>query len=124
LISVENDEGAIKAVRGLLHQWLNMGRLGPAQVAVLAQHRALVDRLRGLELAGHGLTPMGSGGVTCETIHRFKGLEADGVIVILDSLASDQDRMLAYVGLSRPRSLLAVIGSEAVVAEIRRDDHG
>jgi hypothetical protein len=26
------------------------------------------------------------GGITSETIHRFKGLEADGVILILDEL--------------------------------------
>jgi ATP-dependent exoDNAse (exonuclease V) alpha subunit len=60
-------------------------------------------------LAGHRLTALGVGGVTCETIHRFKGLEADAVILILDTLETERDLMLAYVGLSRAKSVLAVV---------------
>jgi superfamily I DNA/RNA helicase len=108
-VAVQSDEGVVAAVRRLLHKWLNEGGLDIGQVAVLSQRREIVDRLRGAELAGHRLTALGGGGVTCETIHRFKGLEADAVILILDSLESERDLMLAYVGLSRAKSVLAVV---------------
>lgn len=115
LVPVESDEGAIAAVRRLLHEWVNEGRLQPHQVVVLTQRREMADRLRSAPLAGLDLKPLGGGGVICETIHRFKGLEAEAVVVVLDALQSDRDRMLAYVGLSRARSVLAVVASKELL---------
>ncbi len=49
-----------------------------------------------------------------ETIHRYKGLEATAAVVILERLEKDRDRALAYIGLSRPRAQLVVVGPEQV----------
>jgi superfamily I DNA/RNA helicase len=124
LIPVESDEGAVKVVRGLLHRWINEGKLEETQVAILTQRRDLADRLRGTELAGKRITPLGGAGVTCETIHRFKGLEADAVVLLLDSLETDHHKMLAYVGLSRAKSLLAVVAPTSVLNELTEADIG
>ncbi len=108
-----------ETVLGILGGWLDQG-LDPGQVAVVCQHRAVADDLRSQQVAGHRLVPLGGGGIVCETIHRFKGLEADAVVAVLDSVDSEQAKMLAYVGMSRARSVLAVVATPAVAAELRR----
>lgn len=48
------------------------------------------------------------------TIHSFKGLEADAVVLVdVEDLDSDAARALMYVGASRARTLLGVVRSEA-----------
>lgn len=118
LVAVESDEGAIKAVRRLLHTWVNEGKLRPDQVAVLCQRKEMAQRLRAERLAGLDLNGIGRGGVTCETIHRFKGLEADAVILIVDEMTSTRHLRLFYVGASRARSLLAVVGPAGAIKPV------
>jgi ATP-dependent exoDNAse (exonuclease V) alpha subunit len=60
----------------------------------------------------------GNRGVAVETIHRFKGLEADVAIVVLDELESEQDRALAYIGISRARAHVVVCGPGTVLAAV------
>jgi hypothetical protein len=114
-VAISSPEGAIKAVSKQLHRLLNEGGLRAAQVAVLTQSRGMADRLRSERRAGLTLVGLEDAGVVCETIHRFKGLEADAVIVVLDEMVDEQDRQLAYIGLSRARSLLVVIAPRTVV---------
>jgi ATP-dependent exoDNAse (exonuclease V) alpha subunit len=45
-----------------------------------------------------------------ETVHRFKGLEADVVLLVFSSFTDGVDDVLAYVGMSRARAHLEVIG--------------
>jgi ATP-dependent exoDNAse (exonuclease V) alpha subunit len=49
-----------------------------------------------------------------ETIHRFKGLEADVCIVVIFEMDRPWDKALAYIGMSRARAQLYVMGPEAV----------
>ncbi len=100
----------------LLAKYLIKGGLRPDQVVVLSTSRPEVDRLRGREFAGFGLVAPGEDGVVTETVHRFKGLEADAVILLLPSLYWDEDRVLAYIGMSRARAQLAVLGPPEVRA--------
>jgi hypothetical protein len=63
-------------------------------------------------------------GVTVETIHRFKGLEAQAVICAFDPasespLDNRQLQQLGYVGLSRARTLLAVLGTGNTLSRLR-----
>ncbi len=120
LLKAESPEGEDKALRGALHRLVNEGKVLASGVVVLTQSRATKDRLVGKELAGLMLesTEGRGGGVLVETIHRFKGLEASAAIVILDRLDTDQDRALAYIGLSRPRAHLAIIAPPVVVAAL------
>lgn len=118
-VPVESEEGAVKAVVSQLHRLVNEGGLNQRQVVVLTQSRRLAEELRSKPRAGLTLTRLEDEGVTCETIHRFKGLEADAVIVVLDDLADEQDRQLAYIGLSRARSMLVVIAPPTVGESLR-----
>jgi hypothetical protein len=117
-VEVESPEGVVRHVRGLLHRFLHQEGLRDDQVVVLSQHRTMVESLRDRELAGRPLVPLGGEGVVAETIHRFKGLEADVVIVVIESLGELQDRRLAYIGMSRARAQLVVVGPGAVVEEL------
>ncbi len=51
----------------------------------------------------------GGRGVVVETIARFKGLDSAAVILVLNELAETPD-VSAYIGFSRARSYLQVIG--------------
>ena len=115
-IPVETTEGIDKALRGVLHRLVNEGRVTPGQVVILTQRRETRDHLVDQRFAGVHLeaTDRPTGGIAVETIHRYKGLESDAVIVILDRVVKDRDRALAYIGLSRARAQLVVIGSPAV----------
>ena len=57
--------------------------------------------------------------VLMETVGRFKGLEAAVVILWgLDHVDSERSEELLYVGMSRAKSLLVVVGSAATCASI------
>lgn len=93
--------------------------LQPQQVVVLSDRRDVTDRLADLIAGGHSFHPLGPGrtGVVAETIHRFKGLESEVVILALGAPAEAQRAVidsLLYVALSRARSLLIVIGPKAL----------
>ncbi len=119
---IESPEGIDKALRGILHRLVNEGAIPADRVVILTQGRETKDRLVGQTSAGLSLGPIGTPDtIAVETIYRFKGLEADATIVILDRLEKDRDRALAYIGLSRPRFHLAVVGPPAVGAVLGID---
>lgn len=90
----------------------------PETIAILAQKKPMVEALRGQEVEGVKFVAPGKPGVVVETIHRFKGLEADAVGVWLEDLDDVDDRILAYVGMSRARALLLVVGPEELKAKL------
>ena len=102
-------ERVVKAVDELLD-----GGVAASEVVVLTQEREMADSLRAFKGASFRFVEAGKPGVVAETIHRFKGLEANAAIVWLDDIEDAQDRVLAYVGMSRARAALTVIGSEDV----------
>ncbi len=59
------------------------------------------------------------GRVLLETVQRFKGLESP-IVFLWDSASNEDSRELSYVGLSRAKSLLFVVG-EGVLPEGRKD---
>ncbi len=99
-----------EVIRGLVQD----EGIEPSQITVLGSHRRPVDEGKGTIVGGVRAGSLGSGGMVVETIHRFKGLENDVVIVALDKVESDRHRALAYVGMSRARALLVVLGSKEV----------
>ncbi|MEA2010535.1 MAG: NERD domain-containing protein [Actinomycetota bacterium] len=113
--AVESPEGIDKALRGVLHRLVNEGAIPADRVVILTQYREAKDRLIGTTSAGLTLDAIGTpDAVAVETIHRFKGLETDATIVILDRLEKVRDHALAYIGLSRARFHLVVIGPEGI----------
>ncbi len=115
-LSIESPEGVRKALGRALHPLINEGNLATSDVVVLTQKRATKDALIEVSVAGVTLEAIEerTDGVAIETIHRYKGLEAAAAVVILERLEKDRDRALAYIGLSRPRVQLVVIGPPAV----------
>ena len=119
-VEASNVEGAKAALKGILHRLINEGRLAADQVVVLCQKRSQFEALTGSVVAGVrlGSTVPSSSAVQLETIHRFKGLESDAVVVLLQSVESEQHLALAYVGLSRACAELVVVappGARAVL---------
>jgi len=100
-----------KAVVGSLRKLIDDEKLDSKQVAILSSHRSDVERLRRDNLEDFELGDWQDNSILVETIHRFKGLEADAVILILHDGGPDEIRRLAYVGMSRARAILYVIGS-------------
>jgi hypothetical protein len=84
------------------------------QIVVLSDDAGLIGKLRYASAGEEPFTSSGRYGVVTETVARFKGLEADAVVLALSD-ASLRDpggfRSVAYVGMSRPRSALFVLGS-------------
>jgi len=58
--------------------------------------------------------------VLIDTVARFKGLEAQAVVLWLgDEIVSDEQWETVYVGSTRAKSLLAIVGSKEVLAALR-----
>ncbi|MGH9194966.1 MAG: ATP-binding domain-containing protein, partial [Acidimicrobiia bacterium] len=121
-VTAKSDAASLGKLEDLLELFLEREKLNPSQVVILSPQRPTVDLLRGRTLAGYGLVAPGEDGVVVETIQRFKGLEADVVILLLPQLEGDGDRALAYVGMSRASVQLVVVGPASVRAGLKWDD--
>jgi len=122
-VSVDDWERMPKAVSRLVHRLVRVEDLDPSSLVVLTQRRDDKDLLVARTLAGLSTGELGSDApVVVETIHRFKGLEADVAVVVLRSLQGALNRALAYIGMSRARAHLVVVGPEDVVKEISHTD--
>lgn len=108
-------EETFSIVQQAVAQLLDDEYLPPQSITVLCPTRALVDRFRGSAAGSAIFGAPGEAGVGVETIHRFKGLESETVILCIAGLdlSTSAGRMLAYVGLSRARSYLLVVGTKA-----------
>ena len=88
--------------------------LTPDQVVVLADDRSVVDALLQRVAGGSVFVGLGGHGVVAETIHRYKGLEANIVVLVLTANRPLDDSALLYVGMSRAKAMLIVIAPKAV----------
>lgn len=86
---------------------------GPKRLIVLCQTTRHIGRLREHTVGPYSFGQWGGNGIPVESISRFKGLESEAVIVVLEEGIVGRDHILSYVGISRARSLLAVIGTQA-----------
>lgn len=87
-------------------------------VVVLCETPDLARRLREMAVADTGFCSYGGNGVTVETIGRFKGLEALAVVLALDDEMPEPPDRNAYVGFSRARTYLNVLGTAARKASL------
>lgn len=119
---VEADDGLLASVvHDVVASLLIDEHLDPRRIAVLANQRRTVQQLRQMSVATTVFVePGASSGVLTDTIHRFKGLDAETVVLAMsgrpgDVAGENVDRALAYVGASRARSALFVVGTAAWV---------
>ena len=113
-IDVTNDPESVAAVRRNLHRLLNEEGLRPEQVVVLSTRSRNKSPLAKARLVNVTLCPIdaepGPQQVRFGSLHQFKGLEADAVI-LTDVHAGDPNSSPRhiYVGTSRARHLLVVV---------------
>ena len=110
-VELASPKQAAKKVGETVARLLSDGGMRPTQVTVLSPERQFVDALRGQKVGDTKLVAPGEKGVVVETVQRFKGLENDAVVLVIPDSDGDVDRPLAYVGMSRARVLLFVLGS-------------
>lgn len=108
------------AVSGQFRRLVRDEKVPPGDIAVLGPDQATVDSLvKDGQLDGCAVCRAGtpvSGSVTVDTIRRFKGLERPVVIIAATGLLTDE---LAYVAISRARTLLIIVGTAAVIDHLR-----
>jgi hypothetical protein len=64
--------------------------------------------------------PCRRGTVFAETVGRFKGLEAEAVVLWLgDEVVDDAQWELVYVGTTRAKSLLCIVGSPITIKSLK-----
>lgn len=111
-----NDEGSVvDCVRKLLHEFVHSSNITTERIIILTTHRPELSpvwrakKLGNITLVGLDKKP-NPNEVRFSTLHRFKGLEAD--IVILCDVRPGQDTSASrhlYVATSRARHLLAIV---------------
>ena len=139
LIPAASEAEAIEALRVVLHRLVTDEHVAPGSIAVLTgarlehsavwKHRrygnqvlwngAVDDEGRLLRLAADDVPESPSDVVLCDSIRRFKGLERP--IVVLVELPKDDEKKLdrlLYVGASRARQHLVVIGAPAILGRL------
>ena len=79
--------------------------LEPSQIVVLTGNTALRDELKN--------GPLGDKKFRVETVRRYKGLDAEVVVLVLPEESKPVDPKIAYVGMSRARALLRVVGPKS-----------
>lgn len=107
----------IDLVQSVVGRLIQEEGLSTNQIVVLSDSKALVEQLRETFVGEHSFTSIDGVGVVVESVNRFKGLEADAVVLALtDADMDDVSRLksIAYVGMSRARVVLFVFGSEAI----------
>ena len=80
-------------------------KLEPSQIVVLTGNTALRDELKN--------GPLGDKKFRVETVRRYKGLDAEVVVLVLPEESKPVDPKIAYVGMSRARALLRVVGPKS-----------
>ncbi len=107
----------IELVQSIVARLMQDEGINPKQIAVLSDSKAFVDDLRTMVVGDHAFTGIGGFGVVTETVNRFKGLESDVIVLVLtESVLTDPVRLraLSYVGMSRAKVVLFVLGSMKV----------
>jgi hypothetical protein len=121
--AVEGEEAQAVAIAGVIKGLLAEG-VSPGDIIVLLAKRpksrlyALLEAQRlsgGVEWAIE--SPGKNKAIFADTVGRFKGLEAPIVIMWLgDEIEAEEQREFLYVGTTRAKSLLCIVGSTKAIA--------
>lgn len=126
--SVDKVDAQADSVAKRVHQWVQVEGLKPEDVAVLVAKKPkgfLYELLKpradaaGVEWAFevHGKGKC----VLVDTVARFKGLEAQAVVLwVGDEVVDEANWETVYVGLTRAKSLLVVVGTHKALQAIRQ----
>jgi hypothetical protein len=111
-----------RALDACVARYVGHEGIAPADIVVLfSRGEDLAKAVESGRLGGCPIAPAGTrkpGAISADTVRRFKGLERPVVVLVADEYLVS-DRELAYVGLSRARSHLAVVGERAFLEALR-----
>lgn len=115
-----------EALHAAIVNLLVQERVHPRQIGVLVcgqPKEAFMSALRGRPLP-RGVAwsfegPALADGIRVDTVRRFKGLEADVVFLWgIDSVPTEDSKEILYVGISRAKSRLTLVGSAGACREL------
>jgi hypothetical protein len=123
----DSEKSQIAAIRSCIKGWTDAG-VSAGSIVILSPRRfekSIVSKdLRlGVPVRDETKAPAepDPGAIAFCTIHSFKGLESDAVILVdLEDLESDRARSLMYVGASRARALLGVVRSKETTSVVAK----
>ena len=125
-VAVEGDTAQGEAVAAHVRQLLSEG-VRPEDIVVLLAKRPkarMYELLQANRLPGGVAwaieSPGRRGTVFAETVGRFKGQEAEAVVLWLgDEVADEAHWELVYVGTTRAKSLLCIVGSPRTMKSLK-----
>ena len=107
-IDLSDERRAATAVVGQVAKLLDEG-FDERELVVLVEDARLVRELRSMTVGTACFSALGEVGVAVDTIARFKGLEAQAVVLCLGKSGEHVPDKLAYVGMSRAKTVLRII---------------
>ena len=124
---IDGNEAQADAVVRRVHQWVHVEGLRPEDVAVLVAKRPKAQLYDLLDQRGEtsGITWAFEAHerqrrVLVDTVARFKGLEAQAVVLwVGDEIVDEKQWETVYVGATRAKSLLAIVSSQKVAKALR-----
>jgi superfamily I DNA and RNA helicase len=125
--SFEDDARQAEAVAHRVRQWITEEKLDPEQITVLVAKQpkvAFYELLSQQALPGSVSWAFEEHGrrrtVLVDTVKRFKGLEAEAVVLWVGDEVTDEEQWeTLYVGTTRAKSLLSIVGSKRVFASMQ-----
>lgn len=110
-----------KAIHQCINDLITKERVSPSDIAILvADHPKdlYFGLVKSLPLVAGAKWSIGSRdsnrSIWIDTVHRFKGLESSIVFLwAIDEVSADRNRETLYVGLSRAKSRLYLVGTDA-----------
>ena len=126
-IAYDTDDAQANAIIQRVRQWVHVEKLRPQDVAVLvakrpkaALYNLLQQQSKRIGIAWveeiHGQPHS----VLLDTVARFKGLEAQAVVVWLgDEVVDERQWETVYVGTTRAKSLLCIVSSPKAFKALR-----
>lgn len=120
LIEAADPTSPLRSLTKLLHQLINEEHVRPEEIAILTGRGQDSSAFAGSEQFGvfSSAPPPGiPGSAIFETVRRFKGLDSP-VVILIEMEKVIEDAALMHVAITRARSHLAVIGSEAVLRTV------
>jgi superfamily I DNA/RNA helicase len=111
----KTDQATRSVVGRLLHQFINEGGMKREDVVILSASSIGRSALAGVEKVGaftlvRPEDESDGSGVEISSIWRFKGLDRPAVIIT--DLTAETSDVVRYVGMTRARSVLAMVGTE------------
>lgn len=123
-IAVDSQEQLVGEVAKLATHLIAQQGIRPSQIAVLSNVNKVIEKVQKIKAGEYSFLRLGqianspdtkASSITVDTVHQGKGLEWDAVILALEGdhliTYAEDLRTLAYIGMSRAKSILYVVAS-------------